>query len=214
MKARQILVVESDNFIGALFTHFLSDLGFAVHSTKSAQEAMKFLDKNHCDGVILNVHLTCESGATLLKELCARNLERVCIVMTQIPDLRFAGIPSSEIPSDITFINVNNIENLDEVRWTLLNVFDGKSKNLRRDDLDPARPLAKITQKQIEILSMLSRGFTNAQIANERGSTVKAVEDAVRRASIAVGVNPTASTNMRTLAVSRYLSLTGIKYKN
>ena len=56
-------------------------------------------------------------------------------------------------------------------------------------------PLAGLTRRQIEVLALVARGWSNEQIARERGTTTRAVERAVSRIFArldlgAVGTNP------------------------
>jgi DNA-binding NarL/FixJ family response regulator len=77
-----------------------------------------------------------------------------------------------------------------------------------RHDKDKTRPFGNLTKKQIEVLRLMAQGKSNAQIADIRGTTVKAVEDAIRRACEAIGVDNSVDGNTRTAAVAKYLSVT------
>jgi DNA-binding NarL/FixJ family response regulator len=68
--------------------------------------------------------------------------------------------------------------------------------------------------KQIEVLHLMSEGKSNAQIAAARGTSLKATEDAIRRACVAIGIDSSLEGNSRTAAVTKYLSVVGIRSDN
>jgi DNA-binding NarL/FixJ family response regulator len=90
----------------------------------------------------------------------------------------------------------------------------GEVTTMHRHDLDKSRPFATLTIKQIEVLHLMSQGKSNAQIAEARGTSLKATEDAIRRACQAIGVDSSLEGNSRTAAVTKYLSVVGIRSKN
>ena len=53
-------------------------------------------------------------------------------------------------------------------------------------------------------------GKSNAQIATARGTSLKATEDAIRRACQAIGIDSSLEGNSRTAAVAKYLKIVGI----
>jgi DNA-binding NarL/FixJ family response regulator len=57
----------------------------------------------------------------------------------------------------------------------------------------------------------MSQGKSNAQIATARGTSLKATEDAIRRACQAIGIDSSLEGNSRTAAVTKYLSVVGIR---
>jgi DNA-binding NarL/FixJ family response regulator len=90
----------------------------------------------------------------------------------------------------------------------------GEVTPLHRHDLDKSRPFAALTVKQIEVLHLMSQGKSNSQIATARGTSLKATEDAIRRACQAIGIDSSLEGNSRTAAVTKYLSVVGIRSDN
>ena len=70
------------------------------------------------------------------------------------------------------------------------------------------RPLGNLSRKQIGVLKMVSEGMTNSQIAEYRGTTIRAVEGIISRIFDGLGINPTAEGNARVEASRRYLQAT------
>jgi DNA-binding NarL/FixJ family response regulator len=81
---------------------------------------------------------------------------------------------------------------------------------LRHDRDQDARPPGNLTRKQVAVLRLLADGKSDAQIAEVRGTTVKAVEDTIHRISMALGVETSLTGNSRVTIARRYLlTMTG-----
>ena len=78
-----------------------------------------------------------------------------------------------------------------------------------RHDLDGNRPLAELSRKQITVLQLLALGYSNAQIAEKRGTTIRAVEGIVSRVFQALEIDVQAEGNARVEAAGRFLQASG-----
>jgi DNA-binding NarL/FixJ family response regulator len=56
----------------------------------------------------------------------------------------------------------------------------------------------------------MAAGKSNAQIAELRGTSLKATEDAIHRSCRAIGVQNMNEVNLRATAVARFLSVVGV----
>ena len=79
---------------------------------------------------------------------------------------------------------------------------------MRHDQLED-RPFASLTRHQLEALRQVALGLTNAQIAELRGTSVKAVERVVARALAAAGVDTEEAGNSRVNAARRFIVVSG-----
>ena len=78
-----------------------------------------------------------------------------------------------------------------------------------RHDLDSTRPLANLSKKQLGVLSLVSQGMSNSQIADLRGTTIRAVEGMVSRVFEALNISTYADGNARVEAARTFLKATG-----
>ena len=85
---------------------------------------------------------------------------------------------------------------------------DSISPNFRHD-LSSDRPLRSLSKKQISVLQLLAMGYTNSQIADKRGTTVRAVEGIVSRIFQALDIDVQAEGNARVEAAATYLRASG-----
>jgi DNA-binding NarL/FixJ family response regulator len=79
-----------------------------------------------------------------------------------------------------------------------------------RDDLKPSHPLVNVSKTQLEVLRMIAKGLSNQQIAEERGTTLRAVENLVNRAIAAAGIDAKSKTSARVIAVREFVRVAGL----
>jgi DNA-binding NarL/FixJ family response regulator len=207
---RSILVVGDDPLLRELLASTLETRGFLVTSAGSPAEALRAFRALDPDGVVMDVDLGPGPNGFDLAEMLLRDETGVAIVfLTHLPDPRFAGRGRGELPAGVAYVRKTAIGNLDELVRTIDAAIAGAPGKARRDDLDPERPFGSLTSSQVEILRLVALGWTNPEIAERRGTTVRAVEDVVSRVFAAIGESTDARGNARTVTVRRFLEAAG-----
>jgi DNA-binding NarL/FixJ family response regulator len=79
-----------------------------------------------------------------------------------------------------------------------------------RDDLLPDRPLSVLTKNQVEALRLLASGFTNAEIARRRETSVSSVEQLLNTTFKNLGIQSSDEINPRIEAVRIFIQAAGI----
>jgi DNA-binding NarL/FixJ family response regulator len=79
-----------------------------------------------------------------------------------------------------------------------------------RDDLKPTHPLVNVSRTQLDVLRMIAKGYSNQQIAEARGTTLRAVENLVNRAIAAAGIDVKSKTSARVIAVREFIRVAGL----
>lgn len=213
MEARRVLVVEDDPFLRSLIADTLSGAGFKVETADSAAKAKAAVKAFDPDAAVLDIELGNGPNGIDLAEIIVRQSAHTAIVfLTHLPDPRFVGVNSSAIPAKAAYIRKETITKqgaLVEIIESALRDGAGKNKKLR-NDLDPNRPLGNLSRSQISVLRSIAQGLSNAEIAAQRGSTVRAVEHLIRRTFAAVGIDTDQSVNARTAAARAYVEAAGI----
>jgi DNA-binding NarL/FixJ family response regulator len=136
------------------------------------------------------------------------------VFLTQLPDPRFAVENEQGLPNGIAYIRKSALADLNVLYDALDVAMRGEVTPLHRHDLDKSRPFAALTVKANRSIHLMSQGKSNAQIATARGTSLKATEDAIRRACQAIGIDSSLEGNSRTAAVTKYLSVVGIRADN
>jgi DNA-binding NarL/FixJ family response regulator len=215
MSSRLVLVVEDDDLLRELIATALEIRGYTVQTAANVVEAKRLFHATDPDGLVLDVDLGpgpngFDFAQTALKDAPGTGV----VFLTQLPDPRFAVENEQGLPNGIAYIRKSALADLNVLYDALDVAMRGEVTTVHRHDLDKSRPFAALTVKQIEVLHLMSQGKSNAQIATARGTSLKATEDAIRRACQAIGIDSSLDGNSRTAAVSKYLSVVGIRSEN
>ncbi len=203
--------MEDDALLRELLANALEGQGFRVQTASNAADAKRTFRNSDPDGIVLDIDLGAgPNGFDLAQSILNEAPETGIVFLTQFPDARFASLDTQEVPAGVAYLRKSALSDLTRLYEALDIAMRGNVGSEFRDDLDKHRPLAHLTRKQIQILKLMSMGQSNAQIAASRGTTIKAVEDAIRRAYIAIGVNADTENNTRTAAVAKFLSLSAV----
>ena len=210
MSARNVLVVEDDDLLRELIATALESNGYAVQTAGDITEAKKILRSSDPDGVVLDIDLgPGPTGFDFAQIITKESPGTGIVFLTQLPDPRFAPTDENGMPTGVAYIRKSALADLNELFAALDVAMRGQVTKLHRHDLDEERPFAKLTAKQIQVLKLMAQGKSNAQIASARGTSLKATEDAIRRACAAIGIDGSAEGNTRTRAVAKFISVVG-----
>jgi DNA-binding NarL/FixJ family response regulator len=81
-----------------------------------------------------------------------------------------------------------------------------------RDDKTVEHRFSEASRSQLAVLQMIALGMSNQQIAKERGTTIRAVENLVKRAFESAGVDVENDANPRVTAAREYIKVAGMPY--
>ena len=212
LQTRQLILVEDNDLLRDLLTTALQSQGYIVHATADAAEAKRVLTFVDPDGVVLDIELGHgPNGFTLARFILKESPGTGIVFLTDLPDARFASQPGGDFSSAVAYIRKSSLNDLRRLYDAVDLSMRGEVTAEYRDDRDKGRPFADLTRKQIEVLRYMAVGKSNAQIAELRGTSLKATEDAIHRACRAIGVQNVNEGNLRATAVARFLSVIGVQ---
>lgn len=207
---RSVLVVEDDALLRELLAVALERHGFSVDTAASASDAKRSFSRGDHDALVLDINLGPGPNGFDLAEVLRQQAPHVAIVfLTNVPDPRFVGRAPEDVPKGVAYLRKSNLGDVDALIVALDSALRGSGIDGMRQDRDPDRPLASLTRKQIAVLSLVAAGKSNAQIAEERGVSVKAIEDTISRAAQSLGINTQEEGNIRVAAARRFLAASG-----
>ena len=211
MDSRYVLIVEDDALLRELLATALESWGYTVQTASNVADAKRLFKLSDPDGVILDIDLGPGPNGFDLAQILLTSAPATSIVfLTNMPDSRFAEVDPEGLPTGIAYLRKTALSDLNLLKDALDATIRGEVTSDFRHDKAKNRPFGNLTKKQIEVLRLMSQGKSNAQIAQIRGTSVKAVEDAIRRACEAIGIDNSVDGNTRTSAVAKYLSVTGV----
>ena len=207
---RTIVVVENESLLRDLIARSLEAAGFDVSTAANAADAKRAVKATDPDVCVVDIELGPGPNGFDFTEYLSRDAQDVGVVfLTNLPDPRFANRDSKSISQNQAYLRKSQLVDSKELIEAVNAVLREQDVDKFRHDQNQTRPLAELSRRQISVLKLVAEGQSNNQIAEERGTTVRAVEGMVSRIFIALGVDVQGVGNARVEATRMYLSATG-----
>jgi len=211
MDVRTVLVVEDDPMTRGLLAEILDASGFRVATASTGSDARRICDLIDPDAVVMDIDLGVgPSGFDVADAMLADSPHLVFLFLTNLPDARFASRDPKSLPQGAGYLRKEKLARPGALVEALELVLKGHLTTTPRDDLDPSRPLAKLSKNQIAVLKMVALGLSNQQIAVIRNTTVRAVQIMLTKAVAALGVDDDTEANVRVVAARSYIAAAGL----
>ncbi|MFM5967620.1 MAG: response regulator transcription factor [Micrococcales bacterium] len=212
---RKIVLVEDDNLTRNILGQHLQNAGFEVVTAANASQAEIICAEFDPDAVVLDVDLgPGPTGFDLADSLRLSSPGIAILFLTHLPDSRFGGRSATSLPEGAAYLNKHQLADGSSLVKALDAVLRGLSSRIPRDDQDPGRPLATLSSSQISVLRMIALGMSNSQIAEERGTSTRAVYGLISRAMSSIGSDDDSEGAGRVLAARTYMLAAGIPLAN
>lgn len=206
---RSVLLVEDTTAVRTLLAAALTSSGFVVTACATANEAIKAFPSADPDVMIADIDLgERPNGVELATILRAQAPYLAIVFVTNYPKTK-AFERTIAPPPRYALLQKDLLKSTDElidvVESALNDAVDPKV--IMRDD--PDHPFQNLTASQLEIVRLVAAGLTNAEIAEKRGSSLRAAERIVTRAFEVLGVNDDPRHNPRVVVTNLYTKTFG-----
>lgn len=209
MYSRHIVVVENEDLLRDLIGRTLEAAGFSVSTAANAADARRACLANDPDGLVVDIELgPGPDGFDFATAVTKENPEVAIVFLTNLPDPRHAGRDSKVIGKHTAYLRKSNLIDANQLIDALNAVLTDQIDDRHRHDLDSNRPFASFSKKQLEVIKQIADGLTNQQIAELRGTSVRAVEGMVSRIFEQLGIDVHATGNARVEASKKFLIAT------
>jgi DNA-binding NarL/FixJ family response regulator len=207
---RTIVVVENESLLRDLIARSLETAGFDVSTAANAADAKRAVKATDPDICVVDIELGPGPNGFDLADYLAREAPDVGVVfLTNLPDPRFADRDTKTVTQKQAYLRKSQLVDSKELIEAINAVLMEVDVDHYRHDQNLERPLAALSRRQISVLKLVAEGHSNNQIAEERGTTVRAVEGMVSRIFTALGVDAQGVGNARVEATRMYLSAAG-----
>ena len=194
--------------VAALLQETLEAAGFEILVAYSALEAKSTAKQFDPDVAVLDINLGAGPSGVDLAFLLHKSYPGIALaLLTKHPDLRTAGFNKDDVPPGCGFIRKDMVTNSQHIIEAIESIV--ASKEHFREDGDPSRPLGNLTSTQIEALRLVSQGYTNAEIAKRRNTSVRAVEQLLAAVFSNLLIDVDGPINPRVEAVRKFISAAG-----
>lgn len=205
---RRLLLVEDDPFSRGLLAQTFSSAGFNVLTAADAIEAVRLFEKADPDALVVDINLgPGADGLELANALRSQAPYLAVLVLTRFPSPAVAGM-SDRTPPHAAFLSKDAASDPAVIVAALESALNDEVPIIT--GIAPDSPLARLTPAQLAVLRMVAEGWTNAEIAAQRGSTLRAIEKLTHRAIVALGIPDDARRNARVEAVRMYVAAFGV----
>jgi DNA-binding NarL/FixJ family response regulator len=210
----RIIIVEDDPLIKSSLTSGLTSLGIeVVGSTDNGPEAVQLTVAHKPRVAVLDLDLgEGPTGVDISWGLRRKSEDIGLVILSSYMNPRLTGRFLQELPPGAIFLQKKSITELSILAEAIMHAgeFDSSQpKNNYPDGLDEASKI-QLTDLEIQLMSFISMGLTNAEIGKRRFITEKSAENAIRSLSkkLNLALDPSLH-NQRVMISRKYLSLIG-----
>lgn len=204
---RHVLIVENEPLMRDLLARAVEAAGFVVTTAANAADAKRAMKSVDPDALVVDIELgPGPNGFELVASLTPTTPSVGIVYLTNLPDPRFGRSSKALVKPNQAYLRKGAIQNGQELVSAIESVLRDSVTQEYRHDLASNRPFSALSRRQVETLQLLSEGKTNAQIAQLRGTTIRAVEGMLTRIFELLGIDAK-SGNPRVEAASKYHQL-------
>lgn len=211
MYMRSVVVVEDDSLVRSLIASHIEAAGFQVTVASNFTDAMRLIKVVDPDAVVLDVDLgPGPNGFDIAERIWKKSDETAVVFLTSISDPRIKDASIKKTQSGVAYLNKHMVANAEDLIEALDRALTDTVASSHRHDLSRERPLAQLSNLQIQILKLIAEGKTNQQISDLRGRSLAATESAISRTMKALNLDSNSELNTRVLAAREYIKNVGV----
>lgn len=194
----KVLLVEDEEFTRGLLTNSLDKSGVEVQSCPSVSIALTLLQEFEPHVVITDLDLgQGPSGVHLLERVAQQTPWVGMAILSAHASPELAVRDGYRIPEGTVYAVKSEIASAEDL---VALVQAAVERRVVRES-DEISDKIVLSQVHGEILRMIAEGLSNAAIARERNTSIRAAEGMVQRTFVALGIGSDADRNARVLAV-------------
>jgi DNA-binding NarL/FixJ family response regulator len=210
MRQVHVLLVEDHDFTRTTVAASLrSEQCKVVASVPSARDALRAIEEHQVDCAVIDLNLGVgPNGLDLAHRLREGNPNIGIVLLTTFKDPRLLAGDERSLPAGTVYLVKDDVRTTSQMREAIDAALANVKKKGNAPEADKPTRLP-LTDTQMEILRMVAEGLTNAEIAERRGVTTRAVQTAMTRILTTAQIEPDPSVNVRVQLVKYYQSLGG-----
>lgn len=208
---RTVLIVEDEPLLRNLLVNLLQSNGFECFAAGSSAEARSISKTEDFDLAVIDIDLGVgPNGIDLSKVLLSAQPGIAILFLTNISDPRLLGVGGEQLPQEYGYLVKSQLNDSQVLLDAIEKVLRNEVTEDIQQNLQQSHPFHKLSNNQIEVLRLVASGFTASQIAEQRGTTARAVQRMIQRACEAAGIeNSPDATNTRVI-VREFMRFSGI----
>jgi DNA-binding NarL/FixJ family response regulator len=198
---RRIVVVDDEPIIRTLIASKFQELGFEAWSAADAIEAKKLVKAKDPDALVVDLDLgPGPTGIELITSLNAINPSLGFVLLTNFAPAAW----ELKAAKNLKFVKKSEVHDFAVLVSALEEALHGRYGFATESSDSGAGPVAKLTKKQLVVLSKLAQGKTNQEISSDLEVSLGAVEQTIKRIYITLGLEGRARASRRVAAARLY----------
>lgn len=199
----RLLIVDDDDFSRTTVAAALAGQGLEITATASGVVEAMSVDCTEVDVAVLDLDLgEGPTGIDLAHALRRATPAIGLVLLTSFSDPRLLSSSVRDLPTGSTYVVKQSLRDIRILT-------EAVAAAARRDETPAVIPRVPLSDAQVETLRLVAYGLSNAEIARVRVVTEKSVEQAIKRASVALDIEATPTSNQRVALARAFFSLTG-----
>lgn len=205
--SRKVLVVDDEPIMATLLASALETGGFQTLTCASVREAREVIDDFDPDAAVLDISLGHGmTGIDLAHVLQHTNPGVAVLLLTKHADLRAAGHTEAGLPPNCGLLRKQAVTEVND----LIAAVEALLAEQPVPTASKTGPLAQLTAQQIAVLRMAAQGYTNSEIARQRGRTANTVEKMLLAIYRKLGVETNSEVSPRVEAIRVFINAEGM----
>lgn len=181
-----MLIVEDEQFARSLLSNALTGAGFEIAESDSSAQAVKAVKSFDPDVAVIDVDLgQGPSGVDVAHRLRMRNPTIGILFLTNVGNNYFQSLIRSFQNGPFGHLSKDKVSNLESLTDAIYQASRGTYNNTSNSDGDQQN----LTRTQRQVMQSLYEGKSIQQIADDRSTSVRAVNRIVQRACENLGVD-------------------------
>lgn len=171
---RRAVVVDDEPLICSIIAEILESEGWEVARAHDALGALTAVTESTPSLIVADIDLGIgPTGIDVVQRVRSDFPDIGVVFITNLADPRITGKGWDTIPADASYIVKTELNSTNALREAVSLALT-KGEALRQ--IHESEPVRALSNLQIAVLKLVSAGLSNEEIANERGTTVRAVE--------------------------------------
>jgi len=206
---RTVLLVEDHKALRVALAELLSNRNFDVNAVGTAHQALSTFSHSDPDVLVVDVDLGDRPNGVELATIIRAQAPYIGVVfLTDYPTLDSIERVGS-VPAGSAFLTKSRLENAEDLIEAIDSALDDSAASKVKTNDDAANPIHSLTAGQVAVARLIALGLTNAEIARQRGSSLRAVEQLIARTFEALGVANDPDRNPRIVTAMLYAKAFG-----
>lgn len=193
--ARTAVVVDDEPLLCSIIAEILESQGWKVVKAHDALSALTAVKDAQPELIVADIDLGVgPTGIDVVQRVRAEFPTIGVVFITNLADPRITGKGWDTIPDDASYIVKTELNSTNALREAVSSALS--SGKALRHDVDH-KAVRALSNSQIAVLTLVSAGKTNDEIASERGTSVRAVERMIGRMIDAAEIPPGPSARVQ-----------------